>query len=203
MNFNFLPCHFVFYDSIFIFGILETPPKSLASFRLIFVFIPIFRIFNIKKLLKITSRARIHFPLSSYDFFHFSLPTHKKTAQNVKVEFCPPRQLLALHCSGCGAQIALTVPWPPAEKHKLPMDFIFCPCHFQFYDPIIHFGILETTPQSFKPFQSFFLFFSIFPFSDLRKIIKNHFHIGFEFRFFLSVPCIFLYLPAKNHLKIS
>ena len=112
MNFNFLPCHFVFYDSIFIFGILETPPKSLASFRLIFVFIPIFRIFNIKKLLKITSRARIHFPLSSYDFFHFSLPTHKKPAQNVKVEFCPPRQLLPLHCSGCGAQIALRVPWP-------------------------------------------------------------------------------------------
>ena len=28
------------------------------------------------------------------------------------------------------------------EKHKLPMNLIFLPCHFSYYDFIIHFGIL-------------------------------------------------------------
>lgn len=92
-----------------------------------------------------------------------------------------------------------TVLW---KIHKLPMNFIFLPCHFLFFHSIIQFGILETYPNFFTLNRAIFLFFPNFSIIRIRKIIINQPDLQIQFRFFLWVPSNFIYHHAKNQPKI-
>ena len=50
MNFIFLPCHFTFFHTIIHYGILETFTNIFSFIRHIFLFFPIFPIFNNRKI---------------------------------------------------------------------------------------------------------------------------------------------------------
>ena len=57
--------------------------------------------------------------------------------------------------------------------HKLPMKFIFLPCHSTYYDFIIILGIKETHPQSSISFRVFFSYFSLnFKSFNIKEIKK-------------------------------
>ena len=122
----------------------------------------------------------------------------KKLRAKFKSWIFHPRGKLCLavptHGLGCG--------YETAEKQKLPMNFIFSPCHLPFFDSIINFRILESSRLSFVQFRAFFLFFYIFPISRLWKIIKNNFDLEIFFCFFQKIRMIFLCIHAKFQLKI-
>lgn len=120
--------------------------------------------------------------------------------KNRKSDFPPLRKVCPAVGTNCLGSV-LGCASDAAQKHKLPMNFVFSPCHSLFFDSINQIGILETPHPSFAPFRPIFLFFPIFPIFTLRNIVKNNSDLGIHFRFFLLLRIIFLHTPAKNQLK--
>lgn len=147
----------------------------------------------------------------SFAFFHsysciFLYPHAKNQPQTRKTIFGPKMGVLPMLGLAVGGKLAWWCPLVATvlcKIHKLPMNFIFLPCHFLFFHAIIQFGILETYPNFFSLNRAIFLFFPNFPIFRIRKIIINQPDLQIEFRFFLWVHDIFLHPSAKNQPKIQ